>query len=75
METLPIRLLPGQDLGRALEAAVVDRGGIAAFVLSGIGRLLSRRGQGAKCPSRQSSALREQVPMSASHEGEPHLSP
>lgn len=39
METLPIRLLPGQDLRRALEAAVAERGGRAAFVLSGIGSL------------------------------------
>lgn len=39
METLPIRLQPGQDLRRALEAAVADRGCGAAFVLSGIGSL------------------------------------
>ena len=39
METLPIRLLPGQDLRRALEAAVAERGFRAAFVLSGIGSL------------------------------------
>ena len=39
METLPIRLLPGQDLRRALEAVVAERGCDAAFVLSGIGSL------------------------------------
>ncbi|MFM9917009.1 MAG: PPC domain-containing DNA-binding protein [Rhizobacter sp.] len=39
METLPIRLLPGQDLRQALEAAVAARGCRAAFVLSGIGSL------------------------------------
>ena len=39
MNMLPIRLLPGQDLRRALEAAVAERGCAAAFVLSGIGSL------------------------------------
>ncbi|MDO9314096.1 MAG: DNA-binding protein [Burkholderiaceae bacterium] len=39
MDTLPIRLLPGQDLRRALEEAVAARGCRAAFVLSGIGSL------------------------------------
>ncbi len=39
MQTLPIRLLPGQDLRRALEAVVAERGCGAAFVLSGIGSL------------------------------------
>jgi hypothetical protein len=39
LETLPIRLLPGQDLRRALEAAVAEHGCRAAFVLSGIGSL------------------------------------
>ncbi|HOX69017.1 MAG TPA: DNA-binding protein [Burkholderiaceae bacterium] len=39
METLPIRLLPGQDLRRSLETAVAERGCRAAFVLSGIGSL------------------------------------
>ena len=39
METLPIRLLPGQDLRRALETVVAARGCSAAFVLSGIGSL------------------------------------
>ncbi|HSV58856.1 MAG TPA: PPC domain-containing DNA-binding protein [Variovorax sp.] len=39
MELLPVRLLPGQDLRRALEQAVVARGAAAAFVLSGIGSL------------------------------------
>jgi predicted DNA-binding protein with PD1-like motif len=39
MELLPIRLLPGQDLRRALEAKVAEKGSRAAFVLSGIGSL------------------------------------
>ena len=39
MRTLPIRLLPGQDLRRALEAAVAAAGCDAAFVGSGIGSL------------------------------------
>ena len=39
MKTLPIRLLPGQDLRRALESVVAERGCRAAFVLSGIGSL------------------------------------
>lgn len=39
METLPIRLNPGDDLRRALEAAVASRGLKAAFVLAGIGSL------------------------------------
>jgi predicted DNA-binding protein with PD1-like motif len=36
---LPLRLMPGDDLRRALEAAVATHGGQAAFVLSGIGSL------------------------------------
>ena len=36
---LPLRLMPGDDLRRALEAAVIAAGGEAAFVLSGIGSL------------------------------------
>ena len=36
---LPLRLQPGEDLRRALEAAVVARGLSAAFVVSGIGSL------------------------------------
>jgi predicted DNA-binding protein with PD1-like motif len=39
MTALPIRLMPGQDLRRALEAAIAERGCRAAFVLSGIGSL------------------------------------
>jgi uncharacterized protein len=39
MKTLPIRLLPGQDVRRALEAAVAAQGCEAAFVVSGIGSL------------------------------------
>ena len=36
---LPLRLLPGDDLRRALEAAVAAQGASAAFVVSGIGSL------------------------------------
>ena len=39
MSPLPLRLLPGDDLRRALEAAVAAQGAAAAFVLSGIGSL------------------------------------
>ena len=39
MQTLPIRLTPGQDLRQALEAAVRGQNCQAAFVLSGIGSL------------------------------------
>jgi predicted DNA-binding protein with PD1-like motif len=43
MKTLAIRLLPGQDLRRAIEDAVVNAGCDAAFVLSGIGSLSEAR--------------------------------
>ena len=39
METLPIRLTPGQDLRTALEVAVRSQNCRAAFVLAGIGSL------------------------------------
>jgi predicted DNA-binding protein with PD1-like motif len=39
MRTLPLRLHPGDDLRRALEAAVAAQRCQAAFVLSGIGSL------------------------------------
>ncbi len=39
MQTLPLRLTPGQDLRQALEAAVRSQNCQAAFVLSGIGSL------------------------------------
>ena len=39
MKTFPIRLTPGQDLRKALEATVQGQGCRAAFVLSGIGSL------------------------------------
>ncbi len=39
METLPIRLTPGQDLRTALEVAVRSQNCQAAFVLAGIGSL------------------------------------
>jgi len=39
MTPLPLRLMPGDDLRRALEAAVAGQGCSAAFVLSGIGSL------------------------------------
>jgi uncharacterized protein len=43
MNALPIRLSPGQDLRRALEAAVARQAAHAAFVLSGIGSLREAR--------------------------------
>ena len=39
MDTLPLRLLPGQDLREALQAALRQSGATAAFVLQGIGSL------------------------------------
>jgi predicted DNA-binding protein with PD1-like motif len=39
LQTLPVRLRPGADLRRALEAIVAGQGVAAAFVLSGIGSL------------------------------------
>jgi len=36
---LPLRLQPGDDLRRALEAAVAAQGAEAAFVVSGVGSL------------------------------------
>ena len=39
MHALPLRLNPGDDLRAALDAALADRGGAAAFVVSGIGSL------------------------------------
>ena len=39
MTALPLRLMPGDDLRRALEAAVAAQGSGAAFVLSGVGSL------------------------------------
>jgi hypothetical protein len=39
MKTLPLRLEPGDDLRRAIEAAVAAQGVQAAFVLQGIGSL------------------------------------
>jgi predicted DNA-binding protein with PD1-like motif len=43
METLALRLTPGQDMRRAIEAAVAAHGCTAAFVLSGIGSLAEAR--------------------------------
>lgn len=39
LRPLPVRLRPGDDLRRALEAVVAAQGALAAFVLSGIGSL------------------------------------
>ena len=54
MQTLPIRLSPGQDLRAAIEAAVRGANCRAAFVLSGIGSLSSAglRFAGAEQPRR-----------------------
>jgi len=43
MQTLPLRLSPGDDLRAALAAAVVGAGAEAAFVLAGIGSLREAR--------------------------------
>nr|WP_315201546.1 DNA-binding protein [uncultured Albidiferax sp.] len=54
MQTLPLRLTPGQDLRQALEAAVRGQNCQAAFVLSGIGSLsvAGLRFAGAEQPQR-----------------------
>lgn len=54
MQTLPIRLTPGQDLRQAIEAAVRSQNCRAAFVLSGIGSLSTAglRFAGAEQPQR-----------------------
>lgn len=39
----PLRLMPADDLRRALEAAVVAKGSFAAFVLTGVGSLAQTR--------------------------------
>jgi predicted DNA-binding protein with PD1-like motif len=43
MQTLPLRLMPGDDLRATLEAIARDRGLPAAFVLQGIGSLSAAR--------------------------------
>lgn len=43
MDTLPLRLSPGEDLRAALVAAVASRGQGAAFVIAGIGSLSDAR--------------------------------
>jgi uncharacterized protein len=43
MDTLPLRLHPGDDLRLALEAAMRERGVNAAFVLAGVGSLAGAR--------------------------------
>ena len=59
MQTLPIRLTPGQDLRSALEAAVRSQNYRAAFVLSGIGSLSTAglRFAGADQPERLTGDL------------------
>ena len=54
MNTLPLRLTPGQDLRQAIEAAVCGQGCSAAFMLSGIGSLSTAglRFAGADAPQR-----------------------
>lgn len=42
-DLLPLRLPPGADLRRAIEAAVAERGLQAAFVIAGIGSLRPAR--------------------------------
>jgi len=59
MQTLPLRLTPGQDLRQALEAAVRQHNCRAAFVLSGIGSLSTAglRLAGAAQPQRLSGDM------------------
>ena len=59
MQTLPLRLTPGQDLRQAIEAAVRSQGCRAAFVLSGIGSLSTAglRFAGADAPRRLTGDL------------------
>lgn len=39
MQTLPLRLFPGDDLRKSVEQALIKNGGKAAFVIAGIGSL------------------------------------
>ena len=59
MQTLPIRLTPGEDLRKAIEAAVRSQGSHAAFVLSGVGSLSAAglRFAGAQQPQRLSGDM------------------
>ena|ERR1017187_9163653 len=59
MQTLPVRLSPGQDLRQVIEAAVLSQGCRAAFVLSGIGSLSTAglRFAGAEQPQRLSGDM------------------
>ena len=59
MQTLPIRLTPGQDLRQAIESAVRSQGSHAAFVLSGVGSLTAAalRFAGAEQPQRLSGDM------------------
>lgn len=59
MQTLPLRLTPGQDLRQAIEAAVLSLNCRAAFVLSGIGSLSTAgiRFAGADQPERLTGDL------------------
>ena len=59
VKTLPIRLMPGQDLRAALEAAVLAQNCRAAFVLSGIGSLSTAgiRLAGAAQPTRLTESM------------------
>ena len=58
MQTLPIRLTPGQDLRQAIEAAVRSQNCRATFMLSGIGSLSGAglRFAGADQPQRLTGA-------------------
>lgn len=59
MQTLVLRLNPGDDLRDALDLALKQSGGKAAFVVSGIGSLAgaSIRFAGAEAPTRIEGAL------------------
>jgi predicted DNA-binding protein with PD1-like motif len=53
METLPVRLPPGQDLRRAIEETLRNQPCDAAFVLAGIGSLTQARIRFAGAPEPQ----------------------
>jgi uncharacterized protein len=59
IESFPVRLVPGQDLRAALEAAVLAQNCRAAFVLSGIGSLSTAgiRLAGAAQPTRLTESM------------------
>jgi len=43
MQSLPLRVMPGQDLRESLEGALAERGCDAGFVIAGLGSLATTR--------------------------------